>query len=198
MKAFPLSLPVDSMLVLLQRHEQILQLQDIFLRMKLSQVILGLTHPLKKLPPSNSDSTPLGFRPPLSGKQNKRRKKNKQLHLSAKACCNPPPTHGPSSLRSCNVNRLRALQEVVCLLIGRIPAVCRSVLSSGRPCGSSPQRKRERCGGMRANDCPATAAPLRPTLSAHHPQTKCSCVTSSQRGSRRDLQEFSFALAACL
>lgn len=110
----------------------------------------------------------------------------------------PPLLSGPSPLRSCNVNRLRALQEVVGLLIGRIPAVCRSVLSSGRPCGSSLQRKRERCGGMRANDCPATAAPLRPTLSAHHPQTKCSCVTSSQRGSRRDLQESSFVLAACL
>lgn len=37
----------------------------------------------------------------------------------------------------CNINSLPAKQEVICLLIGQIPAVCGSVLSAGRPCGNT-------------------------------------------------------------
>lgn len=92
------------------------------------------------------------------------KKKPKQLHFSAKdvaivllLCF----IWNPASLpRSCNVNSLRAMQEVVCLLIGRIPAVCGSVRSAGRPCGSAGERReRERKNAGRPLSTPSAPRP---------------------------------------
>lgn len=54
---------------------------------------------------------------------------------------------------SCIFNGLQAKQEVFFLLIGWIPAVCGSVLSAGRPCGSSREWQSGR-GRMQADHSP--------------------------------------------
>lgn len=50
----------------------------------------------------------------------------------------------------CNINSLPAKQEVIFLLIGRIPAVCGSVLSAARPCGNTRVLESDR-GRMQAD-----------------------------------------------
>lgn len=67
-------------------------------------------------------------------------------------CCNVFGSSPPIP-PSCIVNDLQAKQEVFFLLIGWIPAVCGSVLSASRPCGSTREWQSGR-GRMQANHSP--------------------------------------------
>lgn len=126
--------------VLLQRSEQILHLHFT------NETVKGHFRPHSPSQEASAFQLWLHsswFQPPPS-LEIKKKKEKQTVTPFCQNMLQSFPHSSPSPLRSCNVNRLRALQEVVCLLIGQIPAVCRSVLSSGRPCGSAEERERER------------------------------------------------------
>lgn len=112
-----------------------------------------------KLPPSPSGSTPLNFRPPFPGNQEEKKAKQTVTPFRQYMLQSFSPTD-PASLRSCNVNRLRASQEVVCR-VNWSDSSCVQERAELRQAvwQRRGEKERERCGGMRTNDCPATAAP---------------------------------------
>lgn len=63
----------------------------------------------------------------------------------------PIPFSWISAMHSCTANSPQAKQEVFFLLIGQIPAVCRSMLSPGRPCGNTTGQRGG--GGRMQVDC---------------------------------------------
>lgn len=92
----------------------------------------------------------------------------------SQTCCiylSPLPTCSESRALLCNINSLSAKQEVIFLLIGRIPAVCGSVLSAGRPCGSTKVLERQRKNAGR--QLFLLSVP-RSVVSVHQPS--CVCV----------------------
>lgn len=97
--------------------------------------------------------------------------------LITRICCNdssPLSSYFKSNPLSCNVNSFQAKQEVIFLLIGWIPAVSRSVLSAGRPGGSTERMtERER---KNAGQPLSTVSSLSHDISPSAVAWECLCV----------------------